>query len=216
MGIAAMALGYCFAKVREAVTALVPQEALATVGNGVHNLAGGMKRALTSDGEQTIYKMGMVAALIFAGQMFNFPIDNGTSGHMIGGVFAAVILGPFAGAIVLATVLAVQMSFFADGGLWAIGANIINMAFVGSFLSYYIYYFAKKVVPVWLAIVLAAWSSVVLAALACSLELGLSGTIPYAVVIPAMFKVHVIIGVAEALLSLALINMFRIMLKEEK
>ncbi|MFA4859098.1 MAG: energy-coupling factor ABC transporter permease [Candidatus Margulisiibacteriota bacterium] len=209
MGAAAAVLGFCFARVRAMVTALKPAEALATVGAGVGSMGVKLKRVLTSDGERTIYQMGMVAALVFAAQMFNFPISNGTSGHLIGGVFAAVIVGPFAGSIVIAAVLLVQMLFFADGGLIAIGANIINLAVVGTLAAYYIYYWLNKVVPEWLAIISAAWISVLLAAFFCALELGFSGTIPFSVVIPAMLKVHLVIGIAEALITLALVNIFR-------
>jgi cobalt/nickel transport system permease protein len=215
VGAAAVVLGFSFAKVREAVTALQPAAALAAAGRGMNNVVGGMRRVLTGDGERTIYKMGMVAALVFAGQMFNFPISSGTSGHLIGGVFASVILGPFAGAIVIAAVLAVQMFFFADGGLLAIGANIINMSLFGTLAAYYIYYYLKKVVPEWGAILAAAWVAVPLAAFACALELGISGTIPFAVVIPAMVKVHLVIGIAEALITSVLINVFRAMQNEE-
>jgi cobalt/nickel transport system permease protein len=151
----------------------------------------------------------MVAALVFAGQMFNFPISSGTSGHLIGGVFACVILGPFAGAIVIASVLAVQMLFFADGGLLAIGANIINMVLFGTIAAYYIYYYLKKAAPEWLAILVSAWVSVPLAAFVCAFELGASGTIAYALVIPAMLKVHAVIGIAEAFITLSLVNIFR-------
>lgn len=216
VGAAVAVLSYSFAKVREMVTVLKPVAAFATAGKGVGNMFSGMKRVLSGEGEKTIYKMGMVAALIFAGQMFNFPISSGTSGHLIGGVFAAVILGPFAGAIVIAAVLLVQMLFFADGGLLAIGANIINMALFGTVIAYYTYYYLKKAVPEWLAILVAAWASVPLAALACALEIGISGTVPFMVVVPAMLKVHMIIGIAEALITLALVNLFRGMLKNEE
>src|SRR3989339_947362 len=193
MSVAGAALAFCFAKVKEVVTALVPAEALATAGQGAGNLSGRLRRVLTPAGEKLIYKMGMVASLIFAAQMFNFPINSGTSGHLIGGVFASVILGPFAGAIVIAVVLAVQMLFFADGGLLAIGANIVNMALFGTILAYYIYYLLKKIAPEWLAVAVAAWASVPIAAFACALELGLSGTISFGEVIPAMLKVHMVI-----------------------
>jgi cobalt/nickel transport system permease protein len=215
MGAAAAVLAYSVAKVREVVTALVPAEALATVGKGVGSFAGRIRRVLTKEGEQMIYKMGMVAALVFAAQMFNFPISSGTSGHLIGGVFAAVILGPFAGAIVISVVLAIQMLFFADGGLLAIGANIINMAFFGTIVAYYLYFYLKKIIPEWLSIVAAAWASVPLAAFVCALELGFSGTIPFDKVIPAMVNVHLVIGIAEALITLALVNLFRVLTKEE-
>jgi len=216
VGAAVVVLGFSFAKVREAVTALAPAAALVAAGRGMSNVVGGMRRVLTGDGERTIYQMGMVAALVFAGQMFNFPISSGTSGHLIGGVFASVILGPFAGAIVIAAALAVQMLFFADGGLLAIGANIINMSLFGTIIAYYIYFYLKKAIPEWLAILAAAWVSVPLAAFACVLELGFSGTIPFEKVIPAMVNVHMVIGIAEALITLALVNVFRSMLKGEE
>ncbi|MFA4905169.1 MAG: energy-coupling factor ABC transporter permease [Candidatus Margulisiibacteriota bacterium] len=216
IGVAAAVLGLSFAKVREIVTALAPAEALAAAGKGMGNVVGGMKRVLTGEGERTIYKMGMVATLIFAAQMFNFPISDGTSGHLIGGVFSAVILGPFAGTIVISAVLAVQMFFFADGGLLAIGANIVNMAVIGTILAYYIYFLLKKIMPEWTAILVSAWASVALASFACALELGASGTIPFATVIPAMVKVHAVIGVAEALITLALVKLSRQLLKEQE
>jgi len=210
---AAAVLAICAVKVREAVTALKPVRALATTAG---NFAGGVRRVLTSDGERTIYKMGMVAALVFAAQMFNFPISQGTSGHLIGGVFAAVVLGPFAGAIVIAVVLAVQSLFFADGGLLALGANIINMSVVAAIGCYYIYALLKKISPEWAAISIAAWISVVFASLSCAFEIGLSGTIALPVVALAMVKVHMVIGIAEALITLVLVNIFRSMSKGEE
>ncbi len=216
IGAAVTVLAYSLAKVRESITALAPAQALALAGKGITNLSIKAQRILTKDSESFIYKMGMVAALIFAAQMFNFPINSGTSGHLIGGVFAAVILGPFAGAIVISAVLAIQMLFFADGGLLAIGANIINMAFFGTILAYYIYTLFKRVGPEWLAIMIAAWASVVMAALACTMELGFSGTIPFNLVIPAMLKVHAVIGISEALITLILIKFFRRLISEQK
>jgi len=209
MGVAAVVLAYSLAKVRAAVTVVIQQEAFATVGKGIGNIMGKGRRVLTGFGEQKIYLMGMVASLVFAAQMFNFPINQGTSGHLLGGVLAAVLLGPFAGTLVIAAVLGIQSLFFADGGIWALGANIINMAFFGTIVSYYIYALLKKYMPEWASIGIAAWFSVVMAAFACSLEIGFSGTIGYDLVVPSMFKVHAIIGVAEALITLAMINVFR-------
>jgi cobalt/nickel transport system permease protein len=214
MGAAVAVLSYCFARVKAAVTALAPQEAFATVGKGISNLTGKSRRILTRLGEQRIYQMGMVAALVFAAQMFNFPIASGTSGHLIGGVMAVVLLGPFAGTIVIAAVLMVQAFFFADGGLIALGANVINMAFLAGFLSYYLYSVLKKHLLEWQSIALTAWCSVVLAALAASLEIGLSGTFALGAVTSSMLKVHVIIGLAEALITVALANVFRKMVPQ--
>lgn len=215
LGVAVALLGYCLAKVREAVTALAPQEAFAAAGRNVRGLAGKSRRMLTRLGEQKIYRMGMVAALIFAAQMFNFPIDQGTSGHLIGGVLAVVLLGPFAGTIALAAVLVIQALFFADGGLVTMGANIINMALFGALASYYVYAGLKKWLAEWVSIGIAAWGSVMLAAAAASLEIGLSGTFALSAVMGAMLRVHAVIGVAEALITIALVRAFRKMVPEE-
>lgn len=209
MGGAAFVLSFCLSKVREAITAPAPQAALATAGRLAGNFTLGRRRLLTKLGEQQLYQMGMVAALIFAAQMFNFPIGQGTSGHLIGGVLAAVILGPFAGTTVISVVLAVQMIFFADGGLLALGANIINLAVLASLVAYYMYYWLKEYWPEWLAIASAAWISVPLAAVACAFEMALSGTVPLSLILPAMLKIHIVIGLAEALVTLAFVYLLR-------
>ncbi len=213
MGAAVGVLAYSLAKVKAAVTALAPQKALAMAGKGFANTT---KRVLTKVGEQKIYKMGMVAALVFAAQMFNFPIAQGTSGHLIGGALAAVILGPFAGTLVVATVLVVQALFFADGGLIVMGANIINMAFFGTLLIYYVYAFLKKYMSETLSIAISAWLSVVIAAIACSFEMGFSGTYALSATLAAMLKVHVLIGIAEALITIVLVELFRKLVPREE
>jgi cobalt/nickel transport system permease protein len=209
MGAAVAVLGYCVAKVRAAVTALVQQPAFAGAGEGIKNFAGKGRRVLTKLGEQKIYMMGMVAALIFAAQMFNFPIDQGTSGHLIGGVLAVVLLGPFAGTIAVAAVVIIQALFFADGGLIVLGANVVNMACLAALASYYIYSAVKRYFLEWVSVAIAAWSSVMIAAVAASLEIGISGTFALAAVMGAMLKVHAVIGAAEALITVVLVNVFR-------
>jgi cobalt/nickel transport system permease protein len=209
LGAAAFALTYCLSKVKAAVTALAPQAALAAAGRGMSNVVGGMRRVLTGDGIRTIQQMALVASLIFTAQLFDFPVGQGTSGHLIGSLLAAVLLGPWAGTIVMAVVLAVQMFFMADGGLLALGANIVNMAVIGSFVSYYIYYWSQKIAPEWLAIAVAAWSAVVLAAAACALEVGFSGKVDLALIVPAMLRTHAIVGVAEALMTIAAVKAWR-------
>jgi cobalt/nickel transport system permease protein len=215
VGAAAAVLAYSFAKVRDLVTALAPAEALATVGNGFGNIVGRMRRVLTGEGERLIYKMGMVAVLVFAVQMFDFTITAGATGHIMGGMLAALILGPFAGTIVMSAVLVVQAFFLADGGVLALGANIVSIALFGTLLAYYIYDCLKRVVSEWFAIVVAAWISLPLAAFACALEIGFSGKTPFNIIIPAMIRVHVITGVAEALFTLSLINLYRQILTQK-
>jgi len=205
IGAAVAVLSYCFARVKAALAALAPQEALAVVGAGIQK----GKRVLSSLGERFIYLIGMVAALVFAAQMFNFPVAQGTSGHLIGGVLAVVLLGPFAGTIAVAVVVVIQALFFADGGLIVMGANVLNMACIGALVGYYIYAGLKRIMPEWLSVGFAAWSSVMLAALAASLEIGLSGTFAMGAVLSSMLKVHAVIGVAEAMITIVLVNVFR-------
>ena len=83
--------------------------------------------------------MGVMAAFIFAAQMINFPVLGGTSGHMLGAVLAAVLLGPWAATLVMSSVIAVQALLFQDGGLLAMGANIVNMGLIGTIGGYAIY-----------------------------------------------------------------------------
>jgi len=156
-------------------------------------------------GEKKIPVMGVTAAFIFAAQMLNFPIAGGTSGHLLGGAIAATLLGPYAGFIVITVVLTVQCLIFQDGGLTTLGANIINMAFVGTACVYPIirlsHFLTPKRTGVVLGSALAAWVSVVAASLFCSLELAFSGRVPMAVVVPAMVGVHSVIGIGEALIT---------------
>jgi len=181
---------------------------LAAAGNSLGNVRTKGRRVLTEIGEKKIKQMAQVAAWVFAVQMFNFPVNSGTSGHLTGGVFAGVLLGPSAGMVVMSVVLAVQAVFFSDGGWTTLGGNIINMAVLGAFAGYYVYRGLRKVLNETASIALAAWLAVVLASLACALELGFSGTIPLRDVVPAMTKVHAVIGVAEAALTLLLLRLF--------
>ena len=149
--------------------------------------------------------MGLGAAFVFAAQMLNFPVAGGTSGHLLGGVLAGVLLGPGAAAIVLACVLTVQALLFSDGGVLALGANILNMAFVGAVAGWGIYRLARSFLPGLrgqiTAVFFAAWLSTVLASMTCAGELALSGTLPPEVVFPAMIGVHALIGIGEGLIT---------------
>jgi cobalt/nickel transport system permease protein len=153
--------------------------------------------------------MGVMAAFIFAAQMINFPIVGGTSGHLIGGVLAAVMLGPWAASIIMTTILALQALVFLDGGITALGANILNMAVIAVFAGYGIYLLIQRVWPnrtgTLVGTFLASWVSVILAALACSIELALSGMAPFNVVVTAMLGWHVVIGIGEAVITTAVV-----------
>ncbi len=148
-----------------------------------------------------------VSAFIFAGQMVNLPVLSGTSGHVIGGVFAAALLGIPFGVLAISLVVTLQCLAFADGGLSVLGANLVNMALIGAGLGGWIWTrltaFMSNRNPLTLG--LAAWISVMLASLACSVELAASGTIAFSQVTPAMLSVHALIGLGEAFITVSLI-----------
>lgn len=156
-------------------------------------------------GERQIPLMGVMAAFIFAAQMINFPVAGGTSGHMLGGALAAIVLGPWAGILVMTTVIAVQGLVFQDGGLVVMGANIFNMGILTALIGYGLYRWASgRSRGTRLAVAgVAAWLSVVAAALLTSFELWLSGTSALRIVFPAMLGVHMLIGIGEALITVA-------------
>jgi cobalt/nickel transport system permease protein len=158
--------------------------------------------------ERSVPLMGVMAAFIFAAQMMNFPVAGGTSGHLLGGALAAILLGPWAAIIVMASVIGVQALVFQDGGLAALGVNIFNMGVITAFVGYGLYWtitrFAHAAPWVRMAAPFAAaWVSVQLAALACTFELALSDTSPLNVAFPAMMGVHAFIGIGEGLITTA-------------
>lgn len=162
-------------------------------------------------GEKQIPLMGVLAAFIFAAQMLNFPIAGGTSGHLIGAALAAILLGPWAGILIMTCVLAVQCLVFQDGGLFALGVNIFNMGIVASFVGYYVYrgsaLFGGQKRRTLIGGGLAAWSSVVIASIACAFELAISGTVPLGVALPAMAGVHAFIGIGEGMITAAVLSL---------
>jgi cobalt/nickel transport system permease protein len=149
--------------------------------------------------------LGLAAAFVFAAQMLNFPVAGGTSGHLIGAVLVAVLLGPSASVIVLSAVLIVQCLMFADGGLSALGANILNMGLIGGVGGWALYAVVRRMAPglfgCILAATFAAWCSTVVAALVCAGELATSHTVAWSVALPAMAGIHVLIGIGEGLIT---------------
>jgi len=172
--------------------------------------AGGVAYALRrvgkDVGERQVPLMGVLAAAIFAGQMLNFSVTGGTSGHLLGAALATILLGPWAAVIVMTTVVSIQALIFQDGGLLALGGNLFNMAIIGVAVSYFAYTSLQKIARgqkwgIFVGGALAAWLSIVVAALACALELALSGTAPANVAVPAMGGIHMLIGLGEAAIT---------------
>ncbi len=164
-----------------------------------------ISRSNKSLGERQIPLMGVMAAFIFAAQMINFPIAGGTSGHLLGGALAAITLGPWAGMLVMTAVIMVQGLLFQDGGLLVMGANILNMGLLTVAIGYGLYRgVSTGSRPLKLTVAgIAAWLSVMAGALFASLQLWLSGTSQLRIVIPAMLTVHALIGMGEALITVA-------------
>lgn len=156
-------------------------------------------------GEKQVPLMGVMAAFIFAAQMLNFPVAGGTSGHFLGGALAAIVLGPWAALLVMTAVIGVQGLLFQDGGLLVMGANIFNMGILTAIIGFGLYRGASgKSRKIRFAVAgFAGWLAVVASALVTSLQLWLSGTSQLPIVLPAMLGVHVLIGIGEAIVTVA-------------
>jgi cobalt/nickel transport system permease protein len=166
-----------------------------------------LRRAAHTLQERQAPLAGLVAAYIFAVQMLNFPVAAGTSGHLLGGVLAAVLVGPWAAVVCLAVVLVVQSLLFADGGLTALGLNI-TWAMVAVFGGWGVFLLLRRALPATKASVvvasgIAAGISVVLAASTFVLMYAIGGTgnIPVGTVFAAMVGVHTLIGIGEGIIT---------------
>ena len=173
-----------------------------------------LKRVGKDLGERQAPLMGVLAACIFAGQMLNFSVAGGTSGHLLGAALAAILLGPWPAVLVMTCVVGVQALLFQDGGLLALGANIFNLAIVGVFVAHFVYATVQRFAGGrgsgrsrrWVLYVggfSAGWLSIFVASLACALQLALSGTSPANVAVPAMAGIHALIGIGEGLITLS-------------
>ncbi|MBU1239947.1 energy-coupling factor ABC transporter permease [Myxococcota bacterium] len=155
--------------------------------------------------------MGVTAAFVFAAQMLNFPVGAGTSGHFLGAFLTMVLVGPFPGMVVMATVLTLQALLFGDGGISALGTNVFNMAIVGGMLPWLGFRFTLYLLRGRSAFVISgalfAWFSVLLAALAAAVELSISGLLPLKLSLYAMGGVHSLIGLGEAVITGAALSL---------
>jgi cobalt/nickel transport system permease protein len=184
---------------------LDPKIAAVTSALGVGGLAYCLRKTGHELGERTTVLMGTMSAFVFAAQMVNFPVGP-ASGHLLGGVLASVLLGPWAGAVVIAAVLLVQCFLFGDGGVTALGANFINMGLIGAVGGYVIYAPLRRMIGgqrgVLIAAMAAAWFSVILASGAFAIEFGASHPWSrFLEVLPWMVLVHIAIGLGEAMIT---------------
>ena len=158
--------------------------------------------------ERLVPLAGIMAAFIFAGQMLNFPVAGGTSGHVVGAALAMIVVGPWVGLLAMTAVIGLQALIFQDGGLVVMGANILIMGIVPGFVGYGLYRLvANRSRGIKMGVTaVAAWLSVMVAALVTALLLGFSQTTSLSVAIPAMLGVHALIGVGEALITVAALS----------
>ena len=190
---------------------LSTEVALACAVPAVAAVGIGLRRAEVDLDERRVPLLGVTAAFVFAAQMLNFPIAGGTSGHFMGAALAAVLLGPWLACLVLAVVLGVQAFLFADGGITALGANVLNMGVIGALLVGGLMVAARRLLgdgrqTLLLVSGIGAWLAVMAGAAATAFELGLSGTVPLATAMTAMLGVHTLIGVGEAVITVAAVS----------
>lgn len=175
-----------------------------TIAAGV---SGRLKKKLD---HKNVPMLGVMAAFIFAAQMVNFPIIGGTSGHLIGAAMAAVIFGPWTASIIMTTILAIQCFLFADGGITALGANVLNMAIVAVFTGYYSFrLFNRNQFKIsTAAIFISSWLSVVLSAIFAAAEISftVSNNVAFIEAIKLMLYWHAIIGLGEGLITVIIVK----------
>ncbi len=165
--------------------------------------------------DKSVPMMGMLSAFVFLVMMFNWPVPDGTTAHMVGAVLVAILLGPWAAVIVVSVVLVIQAFFFGDGGLTSLAANCFNMAFVMPFTGYYVYktlmkFFGKKNAKTMaLAAAIGGYVGINIAAFCAAVEFGIQpyiapGYCPYGLnlSIPAMMLAHMLVaGPVEAVVT---------------
>ncbi len=158
----------------------------------------------------------VLAAGIFAAQMLNWPIPGGTSLHFVGGGLAGILLGPYLGFLAMFMVLLVQTLVFHDGGITALGANMLNMGIVAVLAGHYVYRGLRTRLGDFAAAFLGGWLSITLAGLAAGLEIGFSPSFGYYidVTVPVMTIWHAVLGVIEGLATALIVVRVKAVLPE--
>ena len=181
---------------------------LVTAGVAATGVAIALRGARRELDDRVAPLAGIIATFVFAGQMINVPVAGGTSGHLMGGALAAVLVGPYTGVLCLTVVLAVQALLFADGGITAIGTNVVLMGIVTVVVGYTVFRLAQRVLPQRLSMVAPAAAVGGLASVAASAgtfvllySVGGVAPIPFDTLLTAMLGVHVLIGVGEAVIT---------------
>ncbi len=158
-------------------------------------------------GDALAAHLGVAAAFVFAAQMINFPIPGGTSGHLLGGTLLGILLGCRSASLALALVFAVQALVFQDGGIASFGINYLNMGLIGCWGGTALWRgLCRLGLSQEAAAAIAGWAAVVLAAIACALQLAASGTVPLATALPALLGWHLLIGIGEGAITAAVVG----------
>ncbi|MFZ9922547.1 MAG: energy-coupling factor ABC transporter permease [Candidatus Nanopelagicaceae bacterium] len=172
-----------------------------------------LKKAKSEVDDRTAPMAGLTAVFIFAVQMLNFPVAAGTSGHLLGGALAMVLVGPYAASLAITVVLGVQALLFADGGLTALGLNVFNLSVIAVLVSFLVFKLMVKLLPkaksaIPLAAGIAAFVSVPVSASAFTLQyaIGGNGTAPAETVFIAMLTTHLLIGIGEAVITMLTVS----------
>jgi cobalt/nickel transport system permease protein len=172
-------------------------------------LAWSWKKAKATYSRSITSLLAISSAFVFAAQMINFPIAFGTSGHLVGGTFLAMLLGPYAAMLSMTIVLLMQAFIFADGGILAFGMNVFNMAIVGGLSFFLVKLFtrghngSRRLIP---SVFAASWLSVMGGALLAALEISPAFAGGVAVTVPSMLLYHTIIGLGEGAITTVLIS----------
>lgn len=188
---------------------LDPATAAVTTVGGAAAVAYALKKSKEGLDDRRIPVVGVTAAFVFAAQMVTIPIAGGTSAHLLGGAMAGILLGPWIGTLVVSVVYLVQAIGFADGGITALGANILGMGVVGSVGGYYLFRGLTSVLPrtrlAYLGSVAAvSWISVIAASALVAVFISLGGPLPLAA-FPIMIGVHLLVGIIEAVIATSVI-----------
>lgn len=172
-------------------------------------LAWSWKKAKATYTRSITALLAISSAFVFAAQMINFPIVLGTSGHLVGGTFLAVLLGPYAAILSMSLVLTMQATFFADGGIVAFGMNLFNMAIIGG-LSFFLVKLltrsnksTKRFIS---SVFIASWLSVMLGALITTFEVAPAFPGGISLILPPMMIFHALIGIGEGAITTVLIT----------
>jgi len=166
-----------------------------------------VRRTQSSFDEARVPLLGVMGAFVFAAQMINFPVGVGTSNHLVGGALLALTLGPFAATVVMIAILVIQALVFQDGGITALGANVLNMAVAGVWLGYWpARLLGGRAGTRRAGVFLGGWLSVFGAALLATIELSLSHVAPGRALFASMLGIHAVTGLAEGAITVAALD----------